>query len=344
MEGLISPALAAALPAARLKLNRLFRDYGRAVADPDAFLLFYGQTADAWIQGAAPAQTEITAALESIMLALLMLNLDTASADTPEQRVILGVTRAYPRACLPDALPFYRMALTAYGRVLARGEKRAITWMEKITKAGGGEAGLENFKNAGIAAAWSCGLVRYRNAALEALAGLDAACFKTLLGFETGMDKNTSIQVLGSGRWAQNPENPEAVTLASCGGAALLGGVFRQHPVLKVKDGLPVVLDGEREYFPAADRMGMELLEAIPDSGEDVKPAESEEFSIAAGGVTAAGRKITFGNIMPMPGAPKAEHLFMLKPVSAVKYGSTVFFTLNDSYGLYALGFPGADA
>jgi hypothetical protein len=155
---------------------------------------------------------------------------------------------------------------------------------------------IESFLQAGVVAAWRCGMAHYREGALQICESLPPAVFARIFGLELELDesgKDRVLKHLESDHWYDPLYKPPPAPggkraglriVAIPGGFRGFGGPFVTPPRVKIIDGQIFLWDAEHHYNLHADIFGTNLIRAGsgPPSGSS---ATNRLFHIDSTGV-----------------------------------------------------------
>lgn len=134
-------------------------------------------------------------------------------------------------------------------------------WLKRFLAACQAARTPDEALRAGQVAAWTCGLVHYRDSALERLPALDSPLLAAVLGIEPGRIDSRMRERLARERWYR-PDR-EADTLprvaGSLGSFVGYGGRFPQPPVVIAHGTRLILVSGGQGYEVLADAFGSAL-------------------------------------------------------------------------------------
>lgn len=136
------------------------------------------------------------------------------------------------------------------------------SWLKQLDGVAEKCPNLTVLLDAGKVAAWRTGVVRFRDQALTALAGLSPDLQDVLIGAH--VDPN-AIAVACRDRWAFDTclpsEKKDNQPRFKCGGFVGFGGPFFRPPGLEMRGDLPVAGDGSGSFVVLFDSFGCELVQ-----------------------------------------------------------------------------------
>jgi hypothetical protein len=272
-----------ALATHRDRYNAQFRQ-ARLTArqlDADAMLAhlrtFAGPAVDAAV-AAGGDPLAVTDALVDLSYALAARGKLGIAERAPAPEVSLGFGWALPALGRFVAEQPRRVAsavLNALHHLLDADTHRADAWVQTMIALAGRVTSAPDLLDAGVVAAWRCGLARLRASAMDVAARIDPSALTIALGVEGSLPDDV-VGRLEADPWldpasAQRPTR--LLVVRRVGAFRGFGGTFAAPPKVSHVDGRWYVSDGTGCWLVHADRFGAALTRIA--TQPDAQPAES---------------------------------------------------------------------
>lgn len=350
VEGVTSPELARLLERHRDEINAAFRRQGsaRALERPGEFLDSFRSLAEAAV-GSMQRDPRLGESSGPAVAALFRAWLGAwGKAPGPSEGGLRALMGAFPGPMARDPERFLGSSLNAMAALAGHSEASLDKWLKAMSRLGGAVAGLDDFLNAGLAAAWLSGLPQYRRAALKALPGLPRAAVSSLLGLgkaDPGIDPVKAVESLSADPWfdpaaPKKGAAPPQACFAAVGGWRGYGGRFSSTPMLWC-DGEGVLAGDGRDCCRIyADRWGAALVSEPHDGPGKADGSQAPGFGLTGDGFRFGGLACRWEQTEPLGDSRPRFAAEELPASSSVAFGNAVFFSHPLSFRVFIIGLP----